>query len=139
MDTQRIKLVQRTFRKMVPVAQDTGELFYGRLFDIVPSMRPLFKGDMKKQAQMLMTAIGLTVESLEHPERVTSQLAQIGQRHIGYGAIPSDFDKFGAALLWAFGQALGDDWTPEVQAAWIEAFDFIRLSMKQVTTQTGAG
>jgi hemoglobin-like flavoprotein len=134
MDQQQIRLLQRTFSKIEPIAQETGELFYRRLFDIEPDMRTLFKGDMKKQAEMLMTAIGLTVESLDHPERVTPQLERIGQRHIGYGAMPNDFDKFGAALLWAFGQSLGDAWTPEVQAAWVEAFEFIRQNMKQITT-----
>jgi hemoglobin-like flavoprotein len=133
MNKQQIELLQRMFTKVEPVAQEAGELFYGRLFDMDPSLRPLFKGDMKTQARMLMTAIGLAVQGLDHPEVVTPQLAHIGQRHVTYGAMPADFDKFGAALQWALAQTLGDDFTQPVREAWGEAFKFITQGMKTAT------
>ena len=131
MDTKNIQLLKRTFRKIEPIAQQTGELFYGHLFEVDPSIRPLFKGDMTAQAKMLMTVIGLTIQSLDQLEKVMPELEAIGRRHIGYGTMPADFDKFGGSLVWAFQQSLGDEWTAEVQTAWIEAFDFIRKNMKQ--------
>ena len=134
MDKADIQLLQRTFKKIEPIAQETGELFYGRLFQVDPTLRPLFKGDLKTQAKMLMTAIGLTIQSLDQPGKVMPELQAIGLRHTGYGAMPADFDKFGGALVWAFQQSLGDDWTDDVQAAWIAAFSFIRTSMKQAVT-----
>lgn len=133
MNKQQIELLQRTFAKVEPVAQEAGELFYGRLFEMAPSLRPLFTGDMTMQAKMLMTAIGLAVQGLDHPEAVTPQLALIGQRHVNYRAMPADFDKFGAALQWALAQTLGDDFTQPVKEAWGEAFKFITREMKAVT------
>jgi hemoglobin-like flavoprotein len=133
MNKQQIELLQRTFAKVEPVAQEAGELFYGRLFEMDPSLRPLFTGDMTMQASMVITAIGLAIQGLDHPEAVIPQLALIGQRHVNYGAMPTDFDKFGAALQWALAQTLGDDFTQPVQEAWGEAFKFITREMKAVT------
>ena len=80
-----------------------------------------------------MTAIGLAVQGLDHPEVVTPQIALIGQRHVNYGTMPADFDKFGAALQWALTQTLGEDFTQPVKEAWAEAFTFIVRGMKAET------
>ena len=133
MNTQQIELLQRTFTKVEPIAQHAGELFYGRLFQIDPTLRPLFTGDMTVQAGMLMSAIGLAVQGLDHPAVVKMQIAAIGQRHVNYGAMPTDFNTFGAALLWALEQTLGDDFTEPVKEAWAEAFKLIMEGMKTAT------
>ncbi len=137
MEPTQIKLLQQTFKKIEPVATETGELFYARLFEMDPSMRQLFKGDLKTQARMVMTAIGLTIKGLDQPEAVKVTLQEIGQRHIGYGAIPNDFDMFGAALMWAFRQSVPDEWTDDVETAWVQAFEFIRQNMKLATRPNG--
>ena len=61
------------------------------------------------------------------------QIAMIGQRHVNYGAMPTDFNTFGAALLWALEQTLGDDFTEPVKEAWAEAFKLIMEGMKTAT------
>ncbi len=108
MNTQQVKLLQHTFAKVEPVAEEVGQVFYQRLFQIDPSLVSLFKGDLKAQGKMLMTAIGLAVKGLDHPESVQQQLKEIGHRHIRYGAMSGDFYKFGAALQWSFEQTLGE-------------------------------
>ena len=133
MNQQQIELVQHTFAKIEPIAQDVGEMFYNRLFEMDPSLQPLFKGDMRQQAKMMMTAIGMAVKSLNAPDSVIPDIQQIGHRHISYGAMPTDFDKFGAALLWSLEQTLGPDFTPPVKEAWIETFQFIVKGMKIAT------
>lgn len=130
MNNQQIKLLQTAFARVEPVAQEAGELFYTRLFQIDPLLRPLFTGDLQVQSRMLMTAIGLVVQGLDQPEHVTKQISAIGQRHVAYGAMPADFESFGAALQWALEQTLGDDFSPPVQEAWAEAFTFIAQGMK---------
>jgi hypothetical protein len=42
-------LVQTTFATLVPIADQAAALFYGRLFEIDPSLRRLFKGDLGEQ------------------------------------------------------------------------------------------
>jgi len=49
MDTKTIELVQGTFTKVAPIADKAAEIFYGKLFEKDPSLKPMFKGDMKDQ------------------------------------------------------------------------------------------
>ncbi len=133
MDAQQIALVQRTFARVEPIAQEVGDLFYTRLFEMDPGIRQLFTGDMKKQALMLMTVIGLAVRGLDRPETIAPSIRALGQRHYRYGVTVPDYNTFGAALIWALEQVLGDDFTPEVKAAWIEAYDVLAGAMKKAT------
>ena len=46
MDTKQIELVQASFEKVRPIADQAAELFYNRLFEIAPHYRHMFKNDM---------------------------------------------------------------------------------------------
>ena len=46
MKKEQVQLVQQTFMKVLPIADLAAELFYKRLFEIDPSLRPMFKGNM---------------------------------------------------------------------------------------------
>ena len=134
MDAKQIELVQRTFEQRVrPIAQEAGEMMYLRLFEIEPSLKPLFKGDIKRQGEMLMTAIGLAIQSLDQPEKVALVTKDLGARHYGYGVQPGYYNIFGAALMWALEQVIGPDFTPEVKEAWGEAYAILSKSMREAT------
>ncbi len=134
MNAQQIALVQNTFEKVEPIAQQTGELFYQRLFEMDPTIRPLFKGDIKKQGLMLMTVIGLAVRGLDRPQSMQEAVDALGKRHAGYGVGNADYNTFGAALIWALDQTMGNDFTPEVKEAWVEAFGVLSDAMKKATS-----
>ena len=133
MNNQQIVLVQNTFEKVEPIAQQTGELFYQRLFEMDPTIRPLFKGDIKTQALMLMTVIGLAVRGLDRPQSVQEAVSALGSRHSGYGVGNADYNTFGAALIWALEQSMGSEFTPEVKEAWVEAYGVLSDAMKKAT------
>jgi hemoglobin-like flavoprotein len=134
MDKKQIELVQRTFEQRVrPIAQEAGEMMYLRLFEIEPALKPLFKGDIKRQGEMLMTAIGLAIQSLDQPEQVKLATQDLGKRHAGYGVQPGYFNIFGAALMWALEQTMGPDFTPDVKEAWGEAYAILAKSMREAT------
>lgn len=61
MDAKTISLVQDSFKKVGPIADTAAEIFYGKLFEMDPSVKPLFKGDMKEQGKKLMSMIGVAV------------------------------------------------------------------------------
>lgn len=133
MDARQIQLVQQTFAAVEKDATAVGTLFYHRMFEMDPSLQSLFKGDMKQQATMLMTSLGMAVKGLDKQADIVPQLNAIGSRHGGYGVAPRDFDTFSAALMWTLQQSLADAFTDEVHHAWIDAFEFIRVGMKQAT------
>ncbi len=61
MTPNQAALVQESFRKVAPIADIAASVFYARLFELDPSLRALFKGDMKRQGTMLMSMIGSAV------------------------------------------------------------------------------
>jgi len=134
MDHNQIELVQKTFEQRVrPIAQEAGEMMYTKLFEMEPSLRPLFKGDIKQQGEMLFTAIGLAVQNLNDPTKVTQAIKDLGKRHAGYGVQSGYFNIFGAALLWSLEQVIGPDFTPDVKVAWSEAYALLANAMREAT------
>ncbi len=58
-------LVQQSFEKVKPIAAVAADLFYGRLFQLDSSIRPLFKGDMEEQGRKLMVMLNLAIKGLD--------------------------------------------------------------------------
>ena len=130
MNRERIKLVQESFEKVVPIADAAAALFYGRLFDLNPALEPLFKGDMVEQGRKLMQMIGVAVKSLDRLEQVLPAVQALGARHAGYGVREKDYDTVGSALIWTLRKGLGEDFTPETEAAWGEVYTTLAGVMK---------
>ena len=130
MDGEQVRLVQESFKKVVPIADAAATLFYGRLFDLDPALEPLFKGDTVAQGRKLMQMIGEAVNSLDRPEQVLPAVCASGARHAGYGVRAKDYDTVGRALIWALRKGLGEDFTPEAEAAWAEVYATLAGAMK---------
>jgi hemoglobin-like flavoprotein len=130
MNREQIRLVQESFEKVVPIADAAATLFYGRLFDLDPALEALFKGDMVEQGRKLMQMIGVAVKSLDRLEQVLPAVCALGARHAGYGVREKDYDTVGRALIWALRKGLGDDFTPEVEAAWAGVYAALARLMK---------
>ena len=130
MNGEQIRLVQESFKKVVPIAGAAATLFYGRLFDLDPALESLFKGDMVEQGRKLMQMIGMAVVSLDRLEQVLPAVSALGARHAGYGVREKDYDTVGRALIWTLRKGLGDDFTPATEAAWAEVYATLAGAMK---------
>ncbi|WP_437126267.1 globin domain-containing protein [Pelagibius litoralis] len=117
-----IKLVQETFALVEPIADDAAALFYGRLFEIDPSTKPLFKGDMTEQGRKLMAVLKTAVSSLEKLDKLVPAVKVMGQRHHAYGVELKHYTSVAEALLWTLQQGLQDAYTPAVEAAWAKTY-----------------
>ena len=135
MDSKQISLVQDTFKMVVPIQETAADLFYNRLFEIAPSTREMFKGDMKEQGKKLMATIGIAVTSLTNLEAIVPTVQALGVKHLGYGVEDWHYDKVGEALLWTLGQGLGDTFTKEVEAAWTETYVTLATVMKDAAAK----
>ena len=122
MTPHQIDLVQQTFAEIKPIAPAAAELFYARLFMLDPSLKPLFKGDMAKQGQMLMSVIGTAVMGLRNLEGLAPVVRKLGARHVAYGVKTEHYATVGAALLWTLQVGLKEQFTPEVKEAWTAAY-----------------
>jgi hemoglobin-like flavoprotein len=122
MTPEKIELVQTSFKKVVPIAATAADLFYDRLFEIAPEVRPMFPQDMKEQKVKLMAMLGTAVTNLHKLDTILSAVKALGQRHKGYGVTAAHYAPVGAALLWTLEKGLGADFTPEVKEAWTETY-----------------
>ncbi|MEY2818504.1 MAG: globin family protein [Chloroflexota bacterium] len=128
------KLVQETWEKVVPIAETAAELFYGRLFEIDPELKPLFKQtDMKEQKMKLLQMLGMAVKGLDNLEQLVPAVENLGRRHVGYGVKDSHYDTVGDALLWTLEKGLGEAFTPEVMEAWTQTYITLATVMKNAS------
>lgn len=125
MTPRQIDLVQHTFALVRPIAEPAAGLFYSRLFSMDPSLKAMFRGDMKKQGQMLMSVIGTAVGGLRNLEKLSPIVRQLGARHVAYGVKDEHYAAVGSALLWTLGTGLKEEFTPEVRDAWAAAYGLL--------------
>jgi len=100
------------------IADDAAILFYDKLFELDPSLRPMFRGDMAEQRKKLMQIITVAVRGLDRLGELVPAIEAMGRRHGGYGVTNAHYDTVGEALLWTLEQGLGDEFTPEANDAW---------------------
>ena len=74
---------------------------------------------------MLSTVIG----RLDRIDEVTEDIRQLALRHVGYGVKAEDYKAVGKALIWTLQQGLGNDWTPEVEEAWVSCYKILSDTM----------
>ena len=97
-------------------------MFYGRLFELNPSLRPLFKIDIGEQGKKLMQMIGFCIGKLDALDELVPIVKSLGARHVGYGVVESDYATVGAALLWTLEQGLGAQFTAPLKKAWTDTY-----------------
>ncbi len=113
---------EENFTKVAPISQQAAALFYGRLFEIAPEVKPLFKGDMTEQGRKLMATLAVVVNGLGDLDAILPAASALAKRHVAYGVTPGHYAPVGAALLWTLERGLGAQWTQELAAAWAAAY-----------------
>lgn len=131
MDTRKISLVQDSFKKVAAMGTTPAEIFYSELFSIDPSLRMMFKDDIREQQKKLLSALALVVRSLNTPESILGTVETLAVRHVNYGVKPEHYTYVGNALLRTLKKGLGSEFTPEVSDAWVDAFRMLALIMKK--------
>ncbi|WP_395703514.1 globin family protein [Aquabacterium sp.] len=129
MTPDQIRLVQASFARVKPEATAAAEAFYRRLFELDPSVRGLFHGNMAQQGEKLMQMIGAAVGLLGRPETLFPVLHALGARHVGYGVQPGHYDTVGQALMDTLGALLGDAFGAAQREAWAALFAIVKREM----------
>ncbi len=126
---EQIALVQSSFARLERLDGLLADLFYFRLFALDPALRQLFADDMRRQKHALTAMLHLMVADLSDHAELVTLTRQLGERHLAYGVLPTDYPTVGAALTWALEQALDPDFTPETRAAWLAAYTMFATIM----------
>jgi hemoglobin-like flavoprotein len=129
------RLVQESFARIAPVADDAAALFYRRLFQLDPMLKLMFRGDMAEQRKKLMQMLTAAVKGLDHLEQLAPVLQDLGRRHVVYGVADAHYDMVGQALLWTLEKALGRDFTPELRHAWTTVYTLVATTMQDAARE----
>jgi nitric oxide dioxygenase len=122
MTPAQVELIQDSFAKVAPISEQAAALFYGRLFEVAPEAKPLFKGDMDEQGRKLMATLAVVVNGLSNLDAVLPAASALAKRHVAYGVKPDHYAPVGEALIWTLERGLGAGWTQELAAAWAAAY-----------------
>jgi hemoglobin-like flavoprotein len=143
MTSEQIRLVRTSFERIKPLVEETAVLFYARLFEMDPTLRRLFKIDIREQGHKLMQILGYAVDNLDRLDDLIPTLRELGARHVEYGVKDENYDTVGVALLWTLEKALKTDYTAETNEAWTAVYRLLADSMKgtdrQSTTTSSPG
>jgi hemoglobin-like flavoprotein len=131
MTPEQAQIVKLSFARVIRNKDAVGMMFYGRLFEIAPEVRPLFKGDIAGQSRKLMDTLALAVGMLRDMPTLVMTLQGLAKRHVGYGVRDEHYDKVGEALLWTLEKGLGDAFTAQVREAWAALYVAVAKIMRE--------
>ena len=125
-----LEALETSFDLVAPRGDELMDVFYARLFEAAPSLKPLFAGsDFKVQKTMLLGTLVLLRKSLRDLGAVVPKLHDLGARHVAYGARPEYYPVVGSVLIASMAEVAGDAWTPEFERAWAAAFEVVSGAM----------
>ncbi|MEW6991736.1 methyl-accepting chemotaxis protein [Colwelliaceae bacterium 6441] len=129
MTPKQISLVQDSWQKVVPIAPQAAEIFYSTLFEMDPTLKPLFKSDITEQGKKLMAMLDTAVKLLNNPDKLLPAVQKLGENHVKYGVKPEHYDTVGAALLKTLEIGLGDAFTAPLKKAWTAVYTTLSTTM----------
>ncbi len=133
-----IQQVQDSFRAVAEISDLAADIFYDRLFAADPSLQALFPADLSEQKRKLMKALAMAVASLEKTDALVPVLREMGARHAGYGVQAGHYATVGTALLETLEAGLGEAFTPECRAAWVEVYTLVAEVMQSGASEASA-
>jgi len=106
MTPTQVALVQGSWKRVTPIAEQAAELLYGRLFE------------------------------LERLESLVPVVQGLGRRHAGDGVEDRHYATVEAALMWTLEKGLGVAFSTEVEEAWRTAYAVLATTMKEAANAT---
>ncbi len=129
MTPQQIRLVRDSFAKIAPSHEAVSARFYENLFRIDPSLRPMFRGDLRAQGVKLIVALATVVRALDNMGPLLDALRDLGRRHTGYGVEPKHYESVGSALVETLEECFGPAFNAPMREAWIAAYAAVSGTM----------
>jgi class 3 adenylate cyclase/hemoglobin-like flavoprotein len=129
-------LVQTSWEQVFPRRDDAARMFYEKLFEIAPAVKPLFQGvDIRVQGSMLMNMLAAAVKGLDRIDELAPQLQELGRRHAAYGARVEHYAAVEACLLYTIEQVMGSDFNVDVKLAWTQIYNFVAQTMIEASME----
>lgn len=120
MNDRQIKIIKESFELVSKIPAETvGNLFYNRLFEIAPEVKPMFGNtEMAEQSRNLIAMLGYIINKLDNLDSIIDEVAKLAKRHVKYGVEPKHYQPVGLALHFTLEKGLGTIWNAELASAW---------------------
>jgi hemoglobin-like flavoprotein len=132
------KLVRGSIARAERMADVVGLIFYKRLFELDPTLRPLFQHNIQEQSKKLMATLKMVVDGLDYSSELVASIRSLGRRHVQYGVKDQHYDTVGEALVWALEKGLGPEFPPEARSAWVTVYTWLAATMKEAAAEAQA-
>lgn len=131
MTTNTIDLVKNSWALVAKIDTETvGGLFYNKLFEIAPEVKPLFsRSAMPEQSKKLLGMLSYVISKLDRLDEILDEVKKLAQRHNAYGVKAAHYTAVGTALLWTLEQGLDTYWNNELEVAWTEVYTVLSGAM----------
>ena len=96
MTPEQVRLVQESFAKVAPIADQAAVMFYDRLFELAPQVKTMFPADMTEQRRKLMATLAFAVNGLANLQSELPAASALAKRHIAYGVVRENKSCSGA-------------------------------------------
>jgi hemoglobin-like flavoprotein len=127
-----LKLLRESFDLVVARSPRLTQRFYEILFERYPQTQSMFPpGRRSRQEAMLTEALVAVLNHLEDAAWLTGTLRALGAKHVDYGVTDEMYGWVGDSLLRTLAEVAGDEWTPDLEAAWGAAFGAIAGLMQE--------
>lgn len=129
-----------------------GVITFLRLFETHPDVQGFFPSlsgmtidDLRHSRQLqthalkVMGFVQKVVARLQEPAKLYALVRQLGRSHVHYGAKQAYIDFVGPQFVYAIKPALEDQWTTEIEGAWLNLFGYVASIMKAAMTEVQQG
>jgi hemoglobin-like flavoprotein len=106
-----------------------GKIFYDRLFELSPEVRPMFRQPLAEQSKKLLATLSFVISKLDKLDDILHEVVKLAKRHVNYGVKPGHYAVVGDALLWTLETGLGENWNEELKQAWTDCYVILSTAM----------
>jgi hypothetical protein len=115
-----VALLEHSLEQVVERIGDPAPRVYDALFAQEPQLRAMFVGDPlgSVRGEMFHRVIDTLIDVAGERPYAAGMIAAEWSNHQMNGVSAAQFQGFFDAVVQVFRQALADDWTPQIDAAW---------------------
>ena len=124
-----IDLLHHSLRILQERKELAAGIFYERLFELSPEVRPLFTDDIIVQTEKAIFAFGAVVGQIHDLDKTRAMTRDLARRHVGYGVKAEHYPLVGRAVLSVLAEVMNEEFTPAMESAWKQAYASISAAM----------
>jgi methyl-accepting chemotaxis protein len=121
-----VEALEASFDLVARRGEEFVDLFYEKLFERAPALKPLFDGvDVKTQRAMVLATLVLLRKSFRGPASIAPKLRALGARHLAYGTTAEMYPLAGEVFLATLAEVAGPAWLERLERAWTQAWELL--------------